>query len=69
MSKDQVTLVLRSLALAGLLAFNWMLPVQASETCWSCLQNTCLPLISGGGHTYCQTHENHCDEAGPCMAG
>lgn len=71
MKKDVVTLVSRALALVGLIALNAGLPAEAEagDGCYSCFSSGGPTFCMGGstaGHTYCEVHDNHCDQVGPC---
>jgi hypothetical protein len=70
MERHHMALALRAFALVGLISLNGALPVDADDTCQSCLQVGselyCFELTSGNGHTYCEPHGDHCDMAGAC---
>lgn len=63
--------VSRVLVLGALVALNSVLPAQAVDDCFSCFivdgqPTLCMPGASSG-HSYCEPHEGHCDQAGPCV--
>lgn len=71
MRKDRVPVILRVLALVGMVALNTALPAEAFEECYSCFDAGGPAFCLGGstgGHTFCEPHDGHCDMAGPCVA-
>jgi len=67
MKKGNFALALRVFALMGVIAANSVITARAEpEPCYGCLYGTCGQLAYGSGHSFCQSHDDHCDMFDPC---
>jgi hypothetical protein len=72
MKKRFVPVVARALTLVALVAMNTALPAEGFDECYSCLEISGQPPLcfpgAQSGHAYCEVHDDHCDQALPCIS-